>query len=83
VEYRVGEGDALSAVAVQHGTTAEAIARYNGFEGDTIILGALLIVPVNFQLPLPPVEAKESPEEGEEPSAAQASADGEAATRRG
>ncbi|MCZ6707443.1 MAG: LysM peptidoglycan-binding domain-containing protein [Chloroflexi bacterium] len=83
VEYRVGEGDALSAVAVQHGTTPEAIARYNGFEGDTIILGALLIVPVNFQLPLPPVEAEESLAEGEEPSAAQAPSDGEAATRRG
>ncbi len=56
LEYRVAQGDALSFIADEFGTTPEAVAQYNGLEGNLVVLGQTLIVPLNFELPLPELE---------------------------
>ena len=43
--YMVKQGDTLNAIALQFGTTAEAIKAANGLTSDTINVGQVLIIP--------------------------------------
>jgi LysM repeat protein len=43
--YVVREGDTLNAIAVQFGTTVEAIRQANGLPNDVINIGQVLIIP--------------------------------------
>ncbi len=52
--YTVQFGDTLSEIALQFGTTTEALARANGLSNDTIYAGqVLVIVPAGSQAPSP------------------------------
>jgi LysM repeat protein len=56
LEYHVAQGDVLSFIADEFGTTPEAVALYNGLAGNVVVLGQTLIVPLNFEVPLPELE---------------------------
>jgi LysM repeat protein len=43
--YTVQEGDTLNGIAIQFGTTAEAIRQANGLPSDVINIGQVLILP--------------------------------------
>ena len=52
-EYVVGPGDNLGAIALDFGTTIEAIALHNGLaDVNAITIGQVLAVPVGFILPI-------------------------------
>jgi LysM repeat protein len=52
VEREVFEGDTLSSIAAEFGTTVEAVVRYNGLPSDGIFEGQTLLIPVGFVLDL-------------------------------
>ncbi len=52
VDREVFVGDTLSSIAVEFGTTVEAVIRYNGLPNDGIFEGQTLLIPVGFVLNL-------------------------------
>ena len=70
VVWQVVEGDTLSGLATEFGTSVEAIVALNGLSSSRLAVGDVLQIPVGFQIPPPPEggPVDEAPPPPEQPS---------------